>query len=76
MKRTLRAVHICGTATFKKGDPRPDGYLDWHEWAQTQYRVGLRQSSCRVCGKYHFPQELDEARYAAGVAICKECVTC
>jgi len=42
---------------FKPGDPRPEGYLEGHEWARVQYRGGLRQRKCRTCGKWRFPQE-------------------
>ncbi len=42
---------------YKPGDPRPDGYLEWHEWARVQHRAGLRQLMCGSCGKYRFPQE-------------------
>ena len=49
---------ICvGEGPFKKGDPPPKGYMDWHEWAGVQHRAGLRQVR-RACGKYHFPQEV------------------
>lgn len=42
--------------TFKVGDPPPDGYAEWHEWAKVQHRGGLRQQR-RSCGHLHFPQE-------------------
>lgn len=42
---------------FKVGDPAPDGYNDWHEWARVQLKGGLRQSKCRMCGLFLFPQE-------------------
>jgi hypothetical protein len=54
--RSPRNAIICGTGTFKKGDPPPDGYMDWHAWAEVQYKAGLRQNRCR-CGKWLFPQE-------------------
>lgn len=42
---------------FKPGDPPPDGYLQWHEWARVQHKNGLKQRKCRVCGLWRFPQE-------------------
>jgi len=43
---------------FKVGDPAPEGYLDWHEWAETQHKGGLRQVECPGCSKWRYPQEL------------------
>jgi hypothetical protein len=42
---------------FKRGDPAPKGYLQWHEWARVQLRAGLRQRRCPRCGLWNFPQE-------------------
>lgn len=39
------------------GSLPPSGYLDWHEWAEIQYKGGLRQSACPSCGRWLFPQE-------------------
>lgn len=50
-------IAICGTATFKVGDPAPSGYADWHEWAKVQYQGGLRQHR-GPDGKWCFPQEM------------------
>lgn len=60
MAKTVRAVHICGTATFEQGDPPPPphDYLGWHSWADVQHKAGLRQSVCSRCGLYQFPQEM------------------
>jgi hypothetical protein len=44
---------------FKAGEPPPQGYIAWHEWAAAQYRGGLRQSPCGGCGQLLFPQERD-----------------
>lgn len=54
---TRGAWTIDTTPTFKAGDPAPDGYLDRHEWAQVQLRAGLRQSRCRKCMLWLFPQQ-------------------
>ena len=51
------ATHLCGTSTYRPGDPRPDGYLEWHAWATVQYIAGLRQTQCPECGRWRFPQE-------------------
>jgi hypothetical protein len=36
----------------------PSAYLPWHQWAEEQYKTGLRQAKCGMCGKWRFPQEL------------------
>lgn len=43
---------------FKAGDPPPEGYLDWHEWAEVQRKAGLKQELCGRCSRWKFPQEL------------------
>lgn len=48
---------VCIAGTFKVGDPRPSGYLDFFEWARVQHRGGLRQRRCRACKRWNFPQE-------------------
>ncbi len=45
---------------YMPGDPQPDGYLDWHEWARVQSRAGLRQVRCPTCSLFRFPQELSD----------------
>lgn len=56
----IRTTFIDIMPIFKPGDPRPDGYMEGHEWARVQMRAGLRQSKCRGCGLWLFPQERDE----------------
>jgi hypothetical protein len=34
----------------------PDGYVEWHEWAQRQLKRGLFQVWAK-CGFLHFPGE-------------------
>lgn len=48
---------ICGTETFKPGDPPPAGYMAWHEWARVQHKAGHRQSRCSKCLRWFFPAE-------------------
>ena len=43
---------------YKPGDPAPEGYLAWHEWAAVQHKAGLRQEPCGQCGKWKYPQEI------------------
>ena len=45
---------ICSVPEFKRGDPPPndESYLAWEEWANVQYKAGLRQSQCGHCGKW------------------------
>lgn len=51
-------LHILAQKEYKPGDKAPDGYLAWHEWADTQHKAGLRQKECGRCGKWKYPQEL------------------
>ncbi len=36
---------------YKPGDPPPDGYCDWHEWADVQAKAGLKYKGvvCKAC---------------------------
>jgi len=43
---------------YKPGDPPPDGYLAWHEWADVQRKAGIKQKQCVSCGKWRVPVEL------------------
>lgn len=53
-------LHICGSREFKPGDlpPPNEDYLAWHEWAEVQYRAGIKQVECGRCGRWKTPQEL------------------
>lgn len=80
-----RLVHIHVIPDFKPGDPPPEGYCEWHEWAEVQSKAGLKQQRCCRCSKWKFPQELSgkvekwEAWDRKGNVhqfsgpICKEC---
>ena len=52
-----KIIHISIVPRFKAGDPRPEGYNAWHEWAEAQHKAGLRQSQCKKCHRWHFPHE-------------------
>lgn len=54
----MMRVRILEQATYKPGDQAPEGYLAWHEWADTQHKGGLRQKECGRCSKWKYPQEL------------------
>jgi hypothetical protein len=72
--------------SYNPGDmPPPQGYLEWHEWAEIQHKAGLRQKECGRCGKWYYPQELSpnidrhEAKSRKGpvtveTAVCLHCV--
>ena len=79
---------VCVQPEFKPGDPAPEGYLAWHEWAEVQRNAGLKQKQCGRCGKWHFPQGLSETvdrteftatrkgkgqRVVKETPVCKEC---
>lgn len=55
--RVLGAILTVG-GNYKPGDQPPEGYLDWHDWAEVQARAGLKQQQCGRCLKGRFPQEL------------------
>ncbi len=54
-----RWAYILVMPSFKPGDPAPEGYLQWHEWADVQHKAGLRQKQCGTCSKWCYPQELN-----------------
>lgn len=56
----MKVTCILEGETYKPGDPEPDGYLAWHEWAEVQHKAGLRQVECGNCGKWQYPQQLSE----------------
>lgn len=78
-------MNIDKTAVYKPGDPPPEGYREWHEWARVQANAGLRQKRCGFCLHWCFPQELSgeqirtQATTSRGVKvnqvlpICKKC---
>ncbi len=51
-------VHILIAPTYKPGDLPPEGYLQWHEWADVQRKAGIRQVQCPSCALWRTPQEL------------------
>lgn len=78
---------ILAQETYKPGDQAPEGYLEWHEWAEAQHKAGLRQKQCVKCGLWRYPQELSaewimwEGITARGrkvkqmAPVCLKCVT-
>lgn len=55
-KDKMKGLNIDSIPKFHPGDPAPERYLQWHEWAKVQHNAGLRQYKCQ-CGLWHFPQE-------------------
>jgi hypothetical protein len=45
---------------WPKGCAAPDGYVDWHNWAEAQGAHGLKQERCKRCRRFYFPQEKPE----------------
>lgn len=79
-------VHILVQKDYKPGDQAPDGYLAWHEWAETQHKAGLRQKECGRCGLWKYPQQLSATLDRFSVKskrgeimmetpVCNDCVT-
>jgi hypothetical protein len=54
----MRYAGLIVGRDYKPGDPAPDGYLAWHEWADVQAAAGLEQVQCETCRLWRFPQEL------------------
>lgn len=50
--------HLLVMPTYKPGDLPPEGYLQWHEWAEVQRKAGIKQVVCPTCAKWKTPQEL------------------
>jgi hypothetical protein len=50
--------HLLIMPTFKPGDLPPEGYLQWHEWADVQRKAGIEQVECPTCSLWRTPQEL------------------
>jgi len=57
----MMCVCVLEQAEYKPGDQPPEGYLAWHEWAEVQWKAGIKQSQCGECGKWNTPQEMSEA---------------
>jgi hypothetical protein len=59
--------HVLIMPDYKPGDLPPEGYLQWHEWAEVQRKAGIRQVQCPTCALWRTPQELSthEVAWAA-----------
>ncbi len=51
---------VLEQATYAPGDLPPEGYLEWHEWAEVQHKAGIKQVQCCRCGLWQTPQELSD----------------
>lgn len=49
---------VTFSGDYKAGDPEPEGYLNWHAWAEAQHKAGLRQTQCPKCCLWKYPQSL------------------
>lgn len=58
MSKKIAEALILEQSDYQPGDPAPEGYLAWHEWATTQQNAGLKQAKCGKCGLWKYPQEL------------------
>jgi len=61
MGRSGGIICLLMHGDYKVGDPAPEGYVVWHEWAQVQQDGGLRTTKA-PCGHWLFPQELKPHR--------------
>lgn len=81
----LGRVFLDDAGSYKPGDLPPEGYLQWHEWAEVQRKAGIKQVECGSCGKWQTPQELSgekltmPAKTSKGetvqlkLAVCTKC---
>ena len=51
---------------YEPGSMPPEGYVQWHEWAEAQEQAGLRQRQCGCCGLWKYPQELSATTKSSG----------
>jgi hypothetical protein len=58
--KRIRGGLLLEQDDYKPGDPAPEGYLAWHEWAEVQHKARLRQKQCGRCGLWRYPQELSD----------------
>lgn len=56
----MRLICLLQSGDYTPGDPPPDGYGARIEWARVQIKAGLRQTQCRGCHRWYFPQEEEE----------------
>lgn len=61
----MRIIHINIIPLFKPGDPAPSGYSAWHDWAEVQYKSGIRPAQCPACYRWFFPQEQHDCKQIA-----------
>ena len=52
-----KTICLLTVPQYKAGDPPPEGYLQWHEWARVQNYHRIRQKQCRDCDLWVFPNE-------------------
>lgn len=60
MDKRLDGAIITIQEDYQPGDQPPEGYLAWHEWADVQFKAGIKQVECGSCGLWKTPQELSE----------------
>lgn len=51
-------AHVLVMPDYKPGDLPPEGYLQWHEWAEVQRKAKIKQVQCPTCALWKTPQEL------------------
>jgi hypothetical protein len=57
VKKGYYETHLCLVGNYKPGDPPPEGYMEWFAWADVQLKAGLKQTPCRKCRLWFFPNE-------------------
>ncbi len=56
----IRGALILDAGSYKPGDLPPEGYCQWHEWAEVQRKAGIKQVMCPRCMRWKTPQELSD----------------
>ena len=80
----LEQAHVLAQKEYEPGALAPFGYLAWHEWAEAQYKAGLRQDQCGRCSEWKFPQEMSslvdrnklQSRQGPVDRVTPVCVSC
>ncbi|MBL0720222.1 hypothetical protein JI742_10000 [Piscinibacter sp. Jin2] len=80
--KPVTLVCVLEQRRYRPGDPAPEGYLAWHEWAEAQHKAGLRQKQCGRCGLWRYPQQLStevlrwQGKTARGKTVQQEAPVC
>ena len=67
MTKRNQIVCLLIVPDYRPGDKPPEGYLEWHAWADVQRKAGIKQYACS-CGKWITPQQEEDHRHPSQVS--------